>query len=55
MPRRTRQTETLVVFAQLLALVSIVSFVGGISFEMGRWIARSDTDNNFADITLWRK
>lgn len=51
--RRSRQRRVVVVFGVLAGVVAILAFVAGISFELGRWLARSDTDNNLPPVEDW--
>ena len=41
MPRRRRQIATLKISVGALVLI----FLGGAAFELGRYVARADTDN----------
>ena len=53
MTRRDRQLRKLAVFAAVGMALSLTAFVAGIAFELGRWIARMDTDNALAPVEDW--
>jgi len=46
MDRKSRQTVALLVLSIVLGLASLVGFVGGIAFELGRWMMRTDDLDN---------
>lgn len=53
MSRRKRQVTALLGLVMVMGVVSAAAFIGGISFELGRWFARRDTDNSLVPVEDW--
>ena len=45
--RRDRHRRKALVFLTLGAVVWFLAFFAGMAFELGRWVARMDTDNPY--------